>query len=128
MVTFDGPTVGITFGSLNNWGYYVTPLRVAWHKYWIGSFEEIDVHLALGAGVTKHIVSAGPYRLHGYFGIGSHLGFEYLNSDDPISKAYGMIETGVVNVIGPVNVTLGLMISPGYYYPTNFVLGVGFVF
>ena len=44
------------------------------------------------------------------------------------SEGHFMVETGVVNVIGGFNLTLGLMYSAGYEWPFNFVFGLGFVF
>ena len=132
-MTGFGIPIGVSFGSLNNWGYYVTPLRLGIYKYqswdtYNGYYiDDVDVHMIVAAGVTKHIVSGGPYRLHGYAGVGGHLGVFYLNSDSS-SEGYGVIETGVVNVIGGFNLTAGIMISPGYAYPVNFVFGLGFVF
>jgi len=130
-MTGYGTSFGITFGSLNNWGYYVTPLRIAFRTYdtWDGYNIEpnFDINFAAAAGVTKHIVSAGPYRLHGYGGIGSHLAGIYMTTD-PSSTTHLVIETGVVNVIGGFNVTLGYMHSIGYIYPSSFVFGLGFVF
>ena len=132
-MTGFGIPIGVSFGSLNNWGYYVTPLRLGIYKFqsWDSNsgyyIDDVDVHVIAAAGVTKHIVSGGPYRLHGYAGVGGHLGVFYLNSDS-FAKGYGVIETGIVNVIGGFNLTAGIMISPGYAYPVNFVFGLGFVF
>jgi hypothetical protein len=128
-----GTPLGISFGSLNNFGYYVTPLRMGLLKieYWDNFYETFDtdwdLHFMVSAGVTKHIVSAGFYRLHGYGGVGFHIRAENIVYD---AAAYGhfMLETGVINVLGPVNLTLGLSYSIGYYYAANFVFGVGFVF
>jgi hypothetical protein len=128
-----GIPIGVSFGSLNNWGYYVTPLRLgiykfqSWDTYNGYYIDDVDLHLIAAAGVTKHFVSGGPYRLHGYAGLGGHLGTFYLNSDS-FAEGYAVIETGVVNVIGGFNLTAGIMISPGYAYPVNFVFGLGFVF
>lgn len=132
-MTGYGTTFGITFGSLNNWGYYVTPLRIAFRTYetydsWNGGYDpDFNLNIAATAGVTKHIVSAGPYRLHGYGGVGSHLAGVYM-ATDPFSTAHVVIETGVINVIGGFNVTLGYMHSIGYVYPGSLVFGLGFVF
>jgi len=132
-MTGFGIPIGISFGSLNKWGYYVTPLRLAWlsyntydiYGYW---YDDLEVNIMASAGVTKHFVSGGPYRLHGYLGLGTHLNFYDLNSDYPGSSAHAMFETGVVNVIGGFSLTAGLSLSPGFAYPVNFIFGIGFVF
>ncbi len=126
-----GIPIGISFGSLNNWGYYVTPLRMGIYRfdYYDGwsYVSDFDLHLVFAAGATKHIVSGGPYRLHGYAGVGGHV--RTMNaSTDPYAYGHFVIETGIVNVIGGFNLTAGIMISTGYTYPVNFVFGVGFVF
>lgn len=134
-----GIPIGISFGSLNNWGYYVTPMRMGIDVYDFNYYDysgylvydtELDIHYTLSAGVTKHLVSAGFYRLHGYWGLGTHSYGQYLQGllYDPAFYGHFMMETGVVNVIGGFNVTLGLMYSAGYAYPVNFIFGLGFVF
>ncbi len=136
-----GIPFGISFGSLNNWGYYVTPLRigidaydVTYYDYYWSQYEtetEVDFHYMLAAGVTKHFVSAGFYRLHGYWGFGSHIYASDLAGVlyDPAVNGYGMLETGIINVLGKFNITIGLSYSIGLYYnPTSFVFGAGFVF
>ncbi|MFH0755913.1 MAG: hypothetical protein V2B15_01335 [Bacteroidota bacterium] len=142
-----GIPFGISFGSLNNWGYYVTPMRMAintfdqWYydDYWGYSYDtEVDFHYMLAAGVTKHFVSAGFYRLHGYWGLGSHVLISNLTGllYDPTPYGHGVLETGVVNVLGRFNITIGLSYSIGFSYnypertysPTNLVFGAGFVF
>ena len=126
-----GTPIGISFGSLNNWGYYVTPLRLGIYSfdYWDGYdyIEDFDLHMMFSAGVTKHFVSGGPYRLHGYGGLGGHMLIEDFTTD-PYSYGFFMMETGVVNVIGGFSLSAGIMYSAGYTYPVNFVFGVGFVF
>lgn len=133
-----GIPIGISFGSLNNWGYYVTPMRLGIDSYDISYYDgyqtvydtEIDVHYMFSAGVTKHFVSAGSYRLHGYFGLGTHVYGAYLKGlvYDPYYDSHFQMETGVVNVIGGLNLTLGISYSIGYAYALNFVFGIGFVF
>ncbi len=131
-----GVPIGISFGSLNNWGYYVTPMRLGIKVYDspytgdYGSDTELDIHFTVSAGVTKHLVSAGFYRLHGYWGLGAHSYGQYLKGliYDPVFNGHFLMETGIVNVIGGFNVTLGLMYSAGYVSPTKFVFGLGFVF
>ena len=138
MVGFGVP-IGISFGSLNNWGYYVTPMRMGIDVYDFSYYDysgylindtELDLHYMLSAGVTKHLVSAGFYRLHGYWGLGAHSYGQYLKGllYDPVFTGHFMFETGIVNVIGGFNVTVGLAFSTGYAYPTNFIFGLGFVF
>jgi hypothetical protein len=134
-----GLPIGISFGSLNNWGYYVTPMRMGIKSYDFSYYDisgylindtELDFHYMLSAGLTKHFVSAGFYRLHGYWGLGTHSYGQYLKGlvYDPAFYGHFMIETGIVNVIGGFNVTLGFAYSAGYAYPTNLIFGVGFVF
>lgn len=137
-ITGFGIPIGISFGSLNNWGYYVTPMRLGIYSYDISYYDgyqtvydtEIDLHYMLSAGVTKHFVSAGPYRLHGYLGLGTHVYGAYLKDlvYDPYYDSHFQMETGVVNVIGGLNLTLGISYSIGYAYPLNVVFGIGFVF
>ncbi len=100
--------LGLTAGTLGKWGFYGS-LR-------IGSFDD-DMQLLSGsftAGATKHIFSAGIYRLHGYLGAG--IG-DYFNKFDA--------EVGITNVLfDRLTVTLG-MEYPGYYL--DFVFGIGVV-
>ena len=117
--------IGISFGSLNSVGYYVS-IRTGASKEYNTYWEEYDwdFDFITVAGVTKHIVSAGFYRLHAYGGIGGHLNM--VDSNTP--TGHFVIDTGVVNVLGGFNLTLGLSYSFGLTYPTNMVFGVGFVF
>ena len=130
--------IGISFGSLNNWGYYVsfrTGIHLdsyeEWDEYW-QSFETIsqnDFDFITVAGVTKHIVSAGFYRLHVYGGMGGQI--NVINSEP--ATAHIKFDTGVVNVLGMFNLTIGLAVSTNTndklgFYPTNLVFGAGFVF
>jgi hypothetical protein len=143
-ITGFGIPIGISFGSLNNWGYYVTPLRMGIHPFdwydWYYDTWESDANLTfmVTAGVTKHFVSAGFYRLHGYWGLGGHLNAESL-VNDPYASGHVVLETGIVNVLGGFNITVGLEYSAGYNTgyseysdvyksPTHFVFGAGFVF
>jgi hypothetical protein len=130
--------IGISFGSLNNWGYYVS-FRIGVHLDSYEQWDDIwqiyetvpqnDFDFITVAGVTKHIVSAGFYRLHAYGGLGGHVNM--VNSGNATSHI--TFDTGVVNVLGMFNLTLGLSVStnsddkPGFY-PTNLVFGAGFVF
>ncbi len=133
-----GIPIGISFGSLNNWGYYVTPMRMGIYSYDVtynDGYEtfydtEIDFHYLISAGVTKHFVSGGVYRLHGYAGVGSHLYGANLKGliYEPYFDSYFQFETGVVNVIGGLNLTLGLSYSAGYGSPLHLIFGIGFVF
>jgi len=138
-ITGLGIPIGISFGSLNNWGYYVTPMRLGIYSYDIAYYDdygyvqydtEIDVHYMFSAGVTKHFISGGSYRLHGYFGLGTHVYGAYLKGlvYDPYYDSHFQMETGVVNVIGGLNLTLGISYSIGYANPLHLVFGIGFVF
>jgi hypothetical protein len=126
--------IGISFGSLNNWGYYVS-FRLgihldSWYDEWnYETVYENDFDFITVAGVTKHIVSAGFYRLHAYGGLGGHINM--INSGD--ATGHITFDTGVVNVLGMFNLTLGLSVSTNSndklgFYPTNLVFGAGFVF
>lgn len=116
----------------------MTPMRMGIKSYDFSYYDngylvndtELDFHYMLSAGVTKHLVSAGFYRLHGYWGLGTHSYGQYLKGlvYDPVFHGHFMFETGIVNVIGGFNVTVGLAYSVGYAYPTNFIFGLGFVF
>lgn len=134
-----GIPIGFSFGSLNNWGYYVTPMRMGFYTYDVSYYDgyetiydtEIDFHYLLSAGVTKHFVSGGVYRLHGYMGLGTHLYGANLKGliYDPYFESFFQVETGVVNVIGGLNLTLGLSYSAGYGgKPVHLIFGIGFVF
>ncbi len=98
--------------------------------YQIVDDTEIDLHYLISAGVTKHFVSGGVYRLHGYAGVGSHLYGANLKGliYEPYFDSYFQFETGVVNVIGGLNLTLGLSYSAGYGSPFHLIFGIGFVF
>ena len=134
-----GIPVGISFGSLRNWGYYVTPLRFGLDNYYIvdptWGYTEKDylLHLMAGAGVTKHLFSAGFYRMHAYAGLGLHLSVEDLTSESR-ARIGVMPEAGIVNVLWRFNINAGLAYSSNYFpertYASsfNFVMGVGFVF
>jgi hypothetical protein len=135
-ITGFGVPLGISFGSLNNWGYYVTVLRLGiegvytYDYEWQSNEPDLNLHFMTSAGVTKHIVSAGFYRLHGYGGIGGHLRAMSLYYN-PEAYAHFVLETGVINVLGPVNLTAGITFPLGIPYPysiAHFVFGVGLVF
>lgn len=131
-----GIPVGINFGSLNKWGYWVAPIRMAFdmqttYDPFTGTEtnEVDDFHFMVAAGANRHIVSAGGfYRLHGYVGLGGHIIVEDLQADYPETLGFSMIETGVVNVLGPFEFSAGITYSIGYTYAVNFVFGAGFAF
>jgi hypothetical protein len=130
-LSWYGLLYGVSFGSLNNWGYYVTPLRFGANFYDFeedGLMDDFDITFEISAGVTKHIVSAGFYRLHGYGGLGLHYIGENLAEYyfPTYTASHIMLETGVVNVLGAFNLTMGIEISFGYQ--TAMVFGAGFVF
>jgi hypothetical protein len=115
--------IGISFGSLNNWGYYVS-IRTG-----VSNVADTDVpvnfDLIALAGATKYIIAAGFYRLHAYAGLGGHL--SNTSYGDELSP-YFIMDTGVINVLGRFNLSLGLSISVQHKFPTNLVFGAGFVF
>jgi len=126
--------IGLSFGSLNNWGYYVSfRMKIHLDSYYDmdgGTVYQNDLDFMTMAGVTKYIVDAGFYRLHAYAGLGAHL--SVINSYDPTTHV--MIDTGVINVLGMFNLTIGFSYSfgDGYplpaWHPANLVFGAGFVF
>jgi len=126
--------IGVSFGSLNNWGYYVTPVRIGISSLYtiLGSdnyyYDVIDFDYMIAAGVTKYIVSGGIYRLHGYAGLGLHNDFDALGYEGFYQQTHAMFDAGVVNVIGGLNLTLGFSVSFGYAYPAALIFGIGFVF
>jgi hypothetical protein len=133
-----GIPFGVSFGSLKNWGYYVSPIRFGLGSYfyldeWNYSETDFILHLMVTAGVTKHLFSAGWYRMHAYAGLGGHLSVEDITTS-PYSRFGLMPEAGIVNVLSRFNINAGLSYStqyfPSYTGATNlhFVLGAGFVF
>jgi len=130
-VGYYGFLPGISFGSLNNWGYYVTPIRVGANLVddEFGDVVDFDFTYQIAAGVTKYFVSAGDfYRLHGYWGIGGHfVGYDLAGYYfEPYGNTHMMLETGLINAIGGFNLTVGIEASLGYQ--TSMVFGIGFVF
>jgi hypothetical protein len=132
---------GISFGSLDSWGYYVTPIRISVHSYDLQYYDpyyaqyvtdsDVDLHYMMAAGATKHFVTGGVYRLHGYFGGGVHIMGEYLTETlgEPSASAFAMLETGLIHVIGGFECGMG--ISYSINYPGDglrFVLGIGIAF
>lgn len=101
--------VGISIGTLGNWGWYAS--------FRIGGYVEYDDSFtgSIIGGATKRILNNPNYRLHGYVGIG--LG-DYFDEFD--------VELGVTNVINN-----RWVINFGFEYPywyLNTVFGVGLVF
>jgi hypothetical protein len=149
-ILFSSPRYfGISFGSLDSWGYYVTPIRISVHSYDLEYYDpyygqwvidsDVNLHYMMAAGVTKHFVTGGPYRLHGYFGGGAHVVGRYLTETlgDPSAHAYAMLETGIIQVIGGFELGLGIAYSINYSdFPetyevekgVRFVLGLGLAF
>lgn len=131
-VGYFGILPGVSFGSLNNWGYYVTPIRIGANLLYYDEFDDVDdfdFTYQIAAGVTKYFVSGGSfYRLHGYWGLGAHyVGYDLAGTYfDPYGSSHVMLETGVINAIGGFNVTIGIEASLGYQ--TSMVFGIGFVF
>ncbi len=133
--------IGISFGSLNNWGYYVT-FRLGLHlnsyeqydPYW-GDYDwiyENNFDFITMAGFTKHIVSAGFYRLHAYGGLGANVNSYWVNDND--ARAHVLVDTGVINVLGMFNITVGVSYFIDWFNynsgldPLKLVFGAGFVF
>ena len=132
-ITGYGVPVGVSFGSLDSWGYYVTPMRVAFNTYdywdsYYGEWEtDMDLHLFISAGATRNIVGKGLFRLHGYAGAGGHIVSNNIMTE-AIAEGHFMIETGVQGVIGGLYLSAGLEFSLGYEYLVSFTYGIGFAF
>lgn len=101
--------VGISFGTLRNWGVYGS-IR-------LGTYNEVYELMegSVTAGLTKSVVNLGVYRLHGYLGAG--IG-DFFDTFD--------VEAGVSNVLfNRLKLSVG-MEYPGYY--ASFVYGIGLIF
>jgi len=122
---YSGSTLsplGISFGTLRNWGYYLS------FRY--GSYSdsyENDIWVSFVGGLTKHVWSKNKYRLHVFAGIGGtyevYEEYVYGSSWEGTSLTY---EIGVTNVIGRLSLSLGLEVVTDFQ--TSPVFGVGFVF
>lgn len=123
--------VGISFGSLNKWGYYVTPIRFALERYdywdpYYGEYDpDFDFEYMFSAGASRNIVGKGLFRLHGFAGAGGHV-IGYHMATDPRAESHFLIETGVQGVIGGFYISGGIEVSLGYY--TSFIWAMGFTF
>lgn len=99
--------IGFTAGTMGNWGIYGS-IR-------LGTYDEYLELLSgsLTAGLTRHFLSTGTYRLHGYLGAGIGDYFDTFN-----------VEAGLTNVIwNRLTLTLGLE-YPGYYADVVFGIGI----
>jgi hypothetical protein len=122
---YSGSTLsplGISFGGLKNWGYYLT------FRYgsYVDSYEN-DIWLSFIGGITKHAWSKNKYRLHVFAGIGGtyevYEEYVYGTSWEGTSLTY---EIGVTNVIGRLSLSLGIEVVSEF--ATSPAFGVGFVF
>ena len=114
--------IGLSFGTLKNFGAYGSFRFGAYIDEW-----ETDIWLTFIAGLTKHIVTVGKYRLHGYAGAGAMVEvYEEYIYDTSWNDTYFALDGGVNNVFGRINVNLGLeYIRYCGVYP---VFGLGFAF
>lgn len=122
---YSGSTLsplGISFGRVRNWGYYLS------FRY--GSYEdsyESDVWFTFVGGLNKHVWSKGIYRMHLFAGIGGtyEVYEDYANNSswEGTSLTY---EFGFVNVIGRINLTIGIETVADF--ATSPLFGVGYVF
>ena len=113
---------GISFGTLRNWGVY-GGMRFGLDVSEISSY----VTFTPVFGLTKYIIGAGGYRLHGYGGVGVTIDyFESIYYDDPVSDTFFTLDFGVTNVLGPISLSLGLEYLTGY--STEVTFGIGVVF
>ena len=114
--------VGMSFGTLKNFGAY--------GSFRFGSYiDEWETHIWLTfiAGLTKHIVTAGICRLHAYGGAGVMLEvYEEYIYDTSWNDTYLVLDGGLNNVIGRINVNIGLEYVR--YWGVYPVLGLGFAF
>jgi hypothetical protein len=122
---YSGSTLsplGISFGSLRKWGFYVS------FRYgsYVDSYEN-DIWLTFMGGLNRHVWSKGKYRLHAFVGIGGtyevYEEYVYGTSWEGTSLSY---EFGFSNVIGRLNLSLGLEVVTEF--ATSPVFGVGFLF
>ncbi len=116
----DSP-IGISFGTLKNFGTYGS-IRYGSHK----TDYYTDFWITLAAGLTKYIFESGFYRLHGYGGIGANVSVFDVYSTDSFTDSFFVIDAGIINVIGKLNLNLGLeVIRDIGTYP---VFGIGIAF
>ena len=124
-LAYTGSTIaplGISFGVAKIWGFYLS----ARYGTYSDDFEW-DAWFTFVAGINRHIFSSGRYRLHAYVGGG----VTYEQYDDYIYALYSeglyfTLDAGIVNVIGRINLTLGVETFGGW--ATSPVFGVGYVF
>lgn len=122
---YSGSTLsplGISFGSLRNWGYYLT------FRYgsYVDDYED-DRWFSFIGGLNKHVWSKNKYRLHVFVGIGGtyevYEEYVYGTTWEGTSVTY---EIGVTNVIGRLSLSLGMEVVSEF--ATSPVFGVGLVF
>ncbi|MEZ5073163.1 MAG: hypothetical protein R2751_20015 [Bacteroidales bacterium] len=128
---------GFNIGLLKNYGFYAG-LRAGMLE---GTWYNL-VWVIPSAGLTKHLMTRGSYRMHAYGGVGtSYAVAEESIAGGTYSYNYFTLETGVENVIGKFCFHLGLELRanqselqtiPVLNYSAlsgpAFAFGVGFVF
>ena len=105
----DYNMLGFSAGMLGNWGFYASFRYGGYDDLWMVTYGSVT------GGVTKHFLTRGKYRLHGYAGAGVGDFFDELD-----------IEAGLTNIIAN-----RLVLSAGIAYPTWYaevVIGIGIVF
>lgn len=124
-LAYSGSTlnpIGLSFGTLKNVGAYGSFRFNSDSNEWLTYFW-----FNVTAGLTKHIWQRGIYRLHVYGGAGALV--EYYDDytyDVVLTETYLTIDGGINNVIGRINVNLGLeFVRYWGIYPS---FGLGFAF
>jgi hypothetical protein len=113
---------GLSFGMVKNWGFYAS----ARFGGYVDAIES-DVWITGLVGATKHLFSSGKYRLHGYAGFGTtYESYEGTLTGSTWTDNYFTLDAGILNIIGPINITLGL--EQQFGVGPDIVFGVGFVF
>lgn len=114
--------VGLSAGLLMKWGFNEN-IRVGWN---VNDYES-NIWVTSTTGLARFIAGKGKYRLHGYAGLGFSVEyyeeyFYYTSWGD----TYFVAETGLIGVIGMLDLTLGVEYNS--YYGADLVFGVGIVF
>ena len=115
---------GLMIGTAKNFGFYGC-FRFG------GYVDELDsdIWYTITAGLTKYVLTRGKYRLHAFAGGGvtrETFTYQDYTYDYSWSLNYLTLELGIINVIGRININLGLeYINYFGAYPE---LGLGFVF
>ena len=124
-IAYNGATLspyGLSVGTVKNFGLYGS-FRFGGNTYVTSS----DVWFSAVAGLTKHVFTSNKYRLHGYGGIGTaYASYGQTALYAASTESYFVFDAGIINVIGLLNLTLGLeyLFGDG----PDLVFGIGIVF